>query len=95
MWTRRGVIIALASLLVGLALTFLGIRLVWSEFELVGMILAPIWAATLFAGAYLFPAPMGELGHPIAWVLGIALNAGFLGVVLIAGLAVTVAQPER
>ena len=95
MWTRRRVIIALASLLVGLALTLLGIRLVWSDFGLVGMILAPVWAATLVAGAYLFPEPMGELGHPIAWVIGVALNAAFLGIVLIAGLVVTTAQLER
>ena len=95
MWTLKRVTVVLASLLAGLALTLLGIRLVWSDFEWLGVILAPLWAATLFGLGYLFPGPMGELGHPLAWVIGIALNAVFLGLVLIAGLVVTVAQPER
>jgi hypothetical protein len=50
------------------------------------------WAGTLFGGAYLFPKAMGELGHPVAWVIGITLNAIFLvavaaGVVALAKLA--------
>ena len=84
MWTRKRIAAALGSLLLGLGLTLLGTRLVWSDFSWLGVVLAPIWAATLFGGAYLFPKPMGEFGHPIDWVIGITLNAAFLGAILVA-----------
>ena len=84
MWTPKRIAVVVGSLLLGLALTMAGIRLVWSDFEWLGISLSAVWAATMFGGAYLFPEPMGELGHPIAWVVGIALNSLFLAAVLVA-----------
>ena len=87
MWTLKRIAVVVGSLLLGVALTMVGIRLVWSDFEWLGMLLTPVWAATMFGGAYLFPKPMGELGHPIAWVIGIALNGVFLAAISIAVIA--------
>jgi len=87
MWILKRIAVVVGSLLLGLGLTMVGIRLVWSDFEWLGIPLTPVWAATMFGGAYLFPEPMGELGHPIAWVIGIALNSVFLAAISIAVLA--------
>ena len=93
MWTLRRLAIVVGALSLGVGITILGINLVWSDdYQLLGTLLTPVWAGTLFGGAYLFPKAMGELGHPVAWVIGITLNAIFLvavatGVVVLAKLA--------
>lgn len=84
MWPLKRVAVVIGSFVFGLALTMVGINLVWSDFQWLGTLLVPVWAATLFGGAYLFPKPMGELGHPIAWVIGITLNGVFLGAIAVA-----------
>jgi hypothetical protein len=90
MWTLKRLAIVAGALCLGVGLTFLGIRLVWSDdYQLLGVLLTPVWADTLFGGAYLFPKAMGELGHPLAWVIGITLNAVFLAAIT-AGVVVLV-----
>jgi len=82
MQTLKRMAIVAGALILGVGLTIIGIRLVWSDdYQLLGILLTPIWAGTMVGGAYLFPKAMGELGHPLAWVIAITLNGVFLAAV--------------
>jgi hypothetical protein len=95
MWTLKRMAIVAGALILGVGLTIIGIRLIWSDdYQLLGGLLTPVWAGTMVGGAYLFPNAMGELGHPVGWVIAITLNAVFWAAVS-AGVVVLIKRARR
>ena len=77
--------VILGAFLLGGAITFVGIRLVFSELEWLGILLAPVWALTVFGGTFLLPESVtvayDPIGHPVLHLVGIVLNAVFLSAI--------------
>jgi len=79
--SKRAALVALV-LVLSSVVTLVGMGVVFTGAEWLGLAMAPIWASTIFAGAYFFPDVMGEVGTPAAHGLGIILNAVFLTMLL-------------
>ena len=83
----KKVILMVLAFFMGVVITIIGIRYVFPVFELLGLILVPVWAATLVIGTYLLPEAVtvayDPLGHPALHAIGILLNSIFIGGIIL------------
>ena len=86
--SNRAAFVGVTFLLSGV-LTLVGMRIIFTDAEWLGLAMAPLWAATIFSGAYFFPGAMGEVGTPVTHLLGIVLNALFLTTILLTSIRIT------
>ena len=88
-WISKRAAVATAVFLLTLVLSIAGMLLTATDAEWLGLIVAPIWAATLLTNAYVFPDIIGEVATPIVFLIGIVLNAGFLTTLVFIAIRIT------
>ena len=77
-WISKRAVVWAAAFLSALALTVAGMLTTNTDAEWLGLVVAPIWAATVITSAYVFPGLSGDVATPMVFGVGIVLNAGFL-----------------
>lgn len=77
-WVSKRAVVWAAVFLSALALTVAGMLTTNTDAEWLGLMVAPIWAATVITSAYVFPDLIGDVATPMVFGVGIVLNAGFL-----------------